>query len=125
MPLRCPVCEAAALRIERALELGSDGRSDEITLQIVRCARCEMEAVAVYEESRRGAFGEESVHHAAYPSDEEALAEVRSIVASCRDPREPDCPCRGHQRAREIVRDRVQPPGVDWARPMYIEFVRS
>jgi hypothetical protein len=125
MPLRCPDCGAAALRVEETLEMGSDDRSDEVTLQIVLCADCGRESVAVYEDSRRGAFGEEFSHHATFPTDEDALDEIRGIIASCRDPEDPDCVCRGHQRAREILRDRIDPAGLDWSRPKPIGFVRE
>jgi hypothetical protein len=112
------------LRVEEALELGSDDRSDEVTLQIVMCAGCGLESVALYEESRRGALDEEAVHHAAFPADEEALADVRSMIASCRDPEDADCGCRGHQRAREMMEDQFDPPGIDWEDPQPILFVR-
>jgi len=124
MALRCPDCGVAALGIEESIELGSDDRSDEVALQIVECHACGAEYVAVYEESRRGALDDESVWHAAYPADTEALNEVRSIIASCRDPREADCGCRGHQRAREFVQDEDS-PGVDWEQPKPIVFVRD
>lgn len=125
MALRCPECGEARLRIEEAMELGADERSDEVALQIVLCAGCGFEAVAVYEESRRGALGEEAFRHNAFPTDERALGEIRSFIATCRDPRNPGCDCRGHQRAREMVRDRTEPVGVDWTRPRPIIFVRD
>jgi len=123
--LRCPDCGEARLRVMATLELGSDERSDEIALQIVECADCELEAVAVYEECSRGALDDESVIHCAYPADAEALDEVRGLISSCRDRRGPDCPCRGHARAREMVRDRLEPAGLDWSQPMPITFVRT
>lgn len=125
MALRCPDCGQTRLHVMDALELGSFERSDEIALQIVECADCGLEVVAVYEEARRGALDDESVSHAAYPTDAEALEEIRGLIASCRDRREPDCPCRGHARAREMVRDRIEPLGVDWSSPMPIVFVRT
>jgi len=125
MALRCPECEANALRVETAIELGSDARSDEVALQIVNCTRCGMEAVAVYEESRRGALDDDSVDHRAYPTDREALAAVRAIIASCPSPRDPNCGCRGHQRAREMLRGGTEPAGLDWSRRLPIVYVRS
>ncbi len=107
------------------MELGPDERSDEVTLQIVRCAACGLAAVAVYEESRRGALDDESVFHAAFPTDEDALDEMRDIFASCRAPENPDCQCRGHQRAREMLEERLEPVGVDWENPMPIVFVKA
>ncbi len=124
MPLRCPTCGAGALRIDAAIELGSDARSDEVALQVVSCSTCGLEAVAVYEESRRGALDDESVNHAAFPSDAEALAEVRRVIRSCRRARNADCACAGHKRARAIVRTQTEPAGIDWAAPMPIAFVR-
>jgi hypothetical protein len=125
MPLQCPECESARLQIEHALELGADERSDEVTLQIVHCAACDMEAVAVYEEARRGALEDESTLHSAFPTDEEALGELMDIFASCRDPQDPECRCRGHQRAREMLSDRMELLGIDWDDPMPIIFVEE
>ena len=67
MAFLCPACDAAGgLKITRRLELPPDSRSDEITLQIVRCRRCNFEGLAIYEESRRGALGDEAVDHRGY-----------------------------------------------------------
>ena len=124
MPLKCPACGATRLRVAESMELGPDDRSDEVTLQIVRCGGCDLASVAVYEESRRGPLGEESVSHCAFPTDAEALEEVMAIFASCRRPRDADCTCRGHRRARQMVRRRSGPAGVRRDSPMPIVFVR-
>jgi len=125
MPLQCPECEAAALRIKEALELGPDARSDEVSLQIVRCGACGLETVAVYEESRRGALDREQVNHTAYPATDDAMAEIARLIRSCTRPKDGACRCGAHTRAREIVRLRTGPSGIDWARALPILFARK
>ena len=63
MAFVCPECHTSeSLRITRSLELPPDSRSDEITLQIIRCSSCRFAGVAVYEESRRGRLDDETRH---------------------------------------------------------------
>jgi hypothetical protein len=54
-----PECHANSLAITQSIELPPDGRSDEISLQIVACQACGFAGTAVYEESRRGALDSE------------------------------------------------------------------
>lgn len=124
MPLQCPKCKRPRLQVQKSMELGSDERSDEVALQIVHCPACGFKAVAIYEESRRGALDDEAIHHTAYPTDKEALKELRDIFASCGDPNDAKCTCGGYQRAREMLSKRSERPGVDWQDPMPIVFLR-
>lgn len=98
MPFLCPACEAhKALRITASLELPPDSRSDEITLQIVECARCDFAGVAVYQESRRGALDSESVDHAGVRVGKEDLKALRKAIRQCPEPRNPRCTCETHR----------------------------
>jgi hypothetical protein len=96
MPFQCPECQGT-LRITASLELPPDSRSDEITLQTVRCRDCGFEAIAVYEESRRGALGSESVDHRGFRIEAPDLRALRRQIRSCPRPRDPRCDCPAHQ----------------------------
>ncbi len=73
----CPDCQANPLKITQSLELPSDIRNDEITLQIVHCDECGFHGLAVYQESRRGALDSESWEHEGYRVSEEDFQTVR------------------------------------------------
>lgn len=97
--LFCPECSTAGwLKITESLELPYDSRSDEITLQIIECMCCRFEAIAVYEESRRGGFGDESVDHRGYYVTEKALVRVKEQISQCPNPRNGRCKCRVHKK---------------------------
>ncbi|MFQ5400288.1 MAG: hypothetical protein ACE5E7_11905 [Anaerolineae bacterium] len=98
MSFRCPSCETAdSLKIVSALELPPDVRSDEITLQIVRCTGCGFRGAAVYEESRRGSLDSESWHHDGYYVDESDLNLLISIMGHCPTPDNDECRCPAHR----------------------------
>jgi len=97
MSFLCPTCSQPHLKITAVLELPSDSRSDEIALQIVKCARCGFAGIAVYEESRRGALDSQSFDHTAYEVASAALARVSEDIARCPDPRNPHCTCDVHR----------------------------
>jgi hypothetical protein len=96
MPFQCPACQGT-LRITASLELPPDSRSDEITLQIVKCGECGFEAIGIYEESRRGALGTESVDHRGFRIDAADLRALRRQIRSCPRPNDPHCDCAAHQ----------------------------
>jgi hypothetical protein len=99
MTFRCPDCSAAGwMRITRAIELPPDNRSDEIMLQIVKCDRCRFEALAVYEESRRGALADESIDHRGYYVSKADLKAVKSRISKCPRPRDSRCLCQAHKQ---------------------------
>jgi hypothetical protein len=98
MPFRCPNCTTAgSLKIRSRIELPPDSRSDEITLQIVSCARCGFAGVAVYEESRRGALDDDSFDHTGYHVSKDDLRALRKTIAQCPKPRDRRCDCTAHR----------------------------
>jgi hypothetical protein len=99
MPFLCPQCSRhGSLRITLKIELPPDSRSDEITLQTVRCADCGFAGIAVYEESRRGALDSESFQHVGYEVAKNQLRELRKAIRSCPEPGNWRCPCAAHER---------------------------
>jgi hypothetical protein len=99
MSFLCPDClTAGTLKIISRLELPPDSRSDEITLQIVRCYHCRFQGIAVYEESRRGSFDSESVNHYGYYVGEADLQNLRRLIEQCPNPGDSRCTCSVHQR---------------------------
>lgn len=99
MSFRCPDCSTPGwMRIADKIELPPDSRSDEIMLQVVKCGRCRFEAIAVYEESRRGSFGDESVDHRGYYVSEADLKIVKDKISKCPNPRNGKCRCRVHKQ---------------------------
>ena len=79
MALQCPACEQPALTVTASRELGPDERSDERSLQVVRCGVCGFGAIAFYEESRRGAG--ESFHHDGYYAPAEVVDALEKALA--------------------------------------------
>ncbi len=98
MSFICPRCYAPALEICTALELPSDSRSDEITLQVVSCSACQFHGLAVYEESRRGLLETERWDHTGYQAAEELVEELIQTLHSCPEPANPRCTCQVHAR---------------------------
>lgn len=99
MAVACPSCSSAgSLRITVSLELPPDSRSDEITLQIVVCSRCDLTGIAVYQESRRGALDDDSFDHTGYYVESEDLLALREAIAACPSPRNARCRCATHRR---------------------------
>jgi len=97
VPFVCPECSAKSLRITDRLELPPDSRSDEITLQVVSCSDCGFEALAVYEESRRGPLGDESFHHTGYYLNREDLDALKGKIRRCPKPKDHRCRCASHR----------------------------
>ena len=104
MPLICPKCGEGPLKIEAAMELPPDSRSDEITLQILRCMSCGFDGLGVYEESRRGAIGSESVDHRGYHVDSSLIKYLRSVLLRCPEPKNPRCTCSSHSALNKVDR---------------------
>jgi len=80
MGLQCPKCLAGALKIVKKLELPPDTRSDEITLQIIKCKNCSFEGIAVYEESRRGNLDAFTFNHTGYILSRKALNQAKRAI---------------------------------------------
>ncbi len=79
------------------IELPPDARSDEITLQWVTCSACGFRALAVYEESRRGALGAECWDHRGYQVYPADLERVIGLMKECPDPNNARCACAAHR----------------------------
>ena len=98
MSFVCPECSTPkALKITSTLELPPDSRSDEITVQVVECSRCNFAGIAVYEESRRGALDSESFEHTSYRIAAGDLHALRRAIAACPTPNKLACNCHTHQ----------------------------
>jgi len=99
MSFQCPDCSASkSLRIGARIELPPDSRSDEIALQIITCSHCGFAGIAVYEESRRGAMGDESFDHAGFRVSAADVKALRKLIRQCPDPRSKRCRCAAHRR---------------------------
>jgi hypothetical protein len=98
MPFQCPDCFTSnSLEIAASIELPADSRSDEIVLQLVACSACGFQALAVYEESRRGALDSESWDHTGYRVEVGELGSVRAAILRCPRPNQAGCPCPTHR----------------------------
>jgi hypothetical protein len=99
MAFTCPHCGTpGTLRITHRLELPPDARSDEITLQVIRCSHCRFEGIAVYEESRRGALDSESFSHTGYEAKDKAqVSALKAAIRRCPARGDPRCTCAAHR----------------------------
>jgi len=115
MSFQCPQCaNLKSLRIIKSIELAPDARSDEISLQVLRCQDCGYEGLGVYEESSRGALGSESVDHYGFQADKKTIHEIQSEINRCPKPKDARCNCRSHQKLNR--RDQSG----RWIRPGFI-----
>ncbi len=96
MSFICPECNASSLTITHKIELPPDGRSDEITLQIVKCGACGFRGTAVYEESRRGSLDSDSWHHDGYHMEADDVDTLQRLIQQCPEPGKDDCQCPTH-----------------------------
>jgi hypothetical protein len=101
MSFLCPECNRKTLKIIERIELAPDVRSDEITLQVIRCKNCNFQGLAVYEESRRGVLDSESIDHYGYKPEVKDLKAIRSLIRRCPDPSNPWCSCDSHLKLNE------------------------
>ena len=93
----CPRCLGVTLQITSSIELLPDSRSDEISVQILKCSKCKFVGLGVYEESRRGGFDSESVYHRGYYMDTSALVSIEEMIKQCSKPKKSGCRCRIHR----------------------------
>ena len=97
MGFQCPKCDAQeSLAIISRLEMPLDARSDEISLQIVKCKGCNFEAVAIYEVSHRGALDSDVFDHCGYAIDQKELKELKALIRQCPEPNNRRCSCNSH-----------------------------
>lgn len=101
----CPECDGRSLSIDMRLELGPDFRSDEVCVQIVKCAHCGFVGMAVYEESRRGPLGDESWSHVGYRVSAAVIKQLRAAIRACPRPTDPHCACATHMALRRTNTD--------------------
>jgi hypothetical protein len=115
MGFQCPSCSnKRSLQIVARIELPPDSRSDEITLQILDCNRCQFQAAAVYEDSRRGALGSESVDHYGYILPKAEISALKSKIKRCPHPTNPLCSCDSHRKlSKRDESGRWIRPGLD------------
>jgi hypothetical protein len=103
MSFECPGCSRPdSLEIQASINLPPDSRSDEIAFQVLVCSRCGFRGLAVYEESRRGAFGAETWDHAGYRVGAPLVERVENLILSCLDPRNELCTCPAHQELGRV-----------------------
>lgn len=93
---RCPVCKTVAFKCQLYIELPPDGRSDEITIQVLTCEKCELQVVGVYEESRRGALDSEAWEHTLWRVSALGYWQLKQAVSDCPAPGNWRCACAGH-----------------------------
>lgn len=96
MGLVCPKCSRSNMKIMSQIELPPDSRSDEVSLQIIKCTKCDFEGLAVYEESRRGSLEDESIHHRGYKVSKTLLREIKEKISNCPSPKNSNCKCMVH-----------------------------
>jgi hypothetical protein len=98
MAFICPECLQNRLTITTRIELEGDSRSDDIALQLLDCASCGFNSIAVYEESRRGALDAESYDHYGYKISGEDFRSIQALLEPCSNLQRCDCTCPAHQR---------------------------
>jgi hypothetical protein len=96
MPFRCPQCLTPdTLEIIQSIDLPSDRRCDEISLQVIGCSACSFRGLAVYEELVHGAESE-TWHHIGYWVSRDAVESVLAAMKTCLNPYDPRCSCPAH-----------------------------
>lgn len=78
--LVCGACGDNWMKVVESVELGPTAADDEYALQILACVKCDVRAIGLYTESRRGAFGSESVHHFGYPVDRATASALLQVL---------------------------------------------
>ena len=78
----CPGCGNGSLEIVESVDLERGGSLDEVAVQRVECAGCGFLGGAVYEESRRGRLGAESIGHYGYRLDGDEYAALGQRMRS-------------------------------------------
>ena len=98
----CPRCHGGSIKITSRIELPPDSRSDEVSVQILRCSKCGFAGLGIYEETRRGRLDSESVHHHGYYMDDSTLASIENMIRQCPKPKKSGCRCRIHSSLRRV-----------------------
>jgi hypothetical protein len=99
MPFICPQClRADSLHTKAAIELRSDNRSDEISMQLVSCLACDFTGLIVYEESRRGALDSENYDLQGWHVDPKTYRDLMDQMNGCVVSSNSRCECETHRR---------------------------
>ncbi|MBW2536503.1 MAG: WD40 repeat domain-containing protein [Deltaproteobacteria bacterium] len=98
MASTCPKCKDVESEMVCFLELPYDSRSDEITLFVNRCPACDHRYLGVYEESRRGALGEDHWNYHQIECSTAAWEELKELISACPARRSYQCDCPAHQK---------------------------
>jgi len=96
MAFVCPDCAERSLEIVLSIELPPDGTHDETSFQLVACEKCGFHGIAVYGESRRGAWDSECWSHDGYRLGKESLVVLMQTMKQCPDPTNNRCDCAFH-----------------------------
>lgn len=80
MGFKCPNCSDYTLKITQNLDLPPDRDSDEISIQIIKCLKCNLETISVYKESRRGNLNEYSYQHTGYMLPQQELNKIKRHI---------------------------------------------
>lgn len=75
-----------SLGIAPGIELPPDCGSGEIAFQVIECFQCDFAGIAIYEESRRGAFRSESFHQIRNRVSREYLKALTKTIAERTEP---------------------------------------
>ena len=97
MNLVCPRCLGVSMKMTSSIELPPDARSDEITVQTLKCSKCGFAGLGIYEESRRGRLEFESIEHSGYFMDDSTFASIDKMIRQCPKPKKSSCSCRIHR----------------------------
>ena len=126
MSFECPSCLNTTLKISGRLEIPPDSAWDEITLQIVKCRSCDLQGIAVYQESRRGSLDDEIIHHTGYHIPLDELKELKTNLKKCPDPGNTRCNCTIHQKYNQrTTGGRWSPPiTMDWKTSFHIKYIK-
>jgi predicted RNA-binding Zn-ribbon protein involved in translation (DUF1610 family) len=102
MSFKCPKCLGASMKITSSIELPPDNRSDEITLQTLKCTKCGFTGLGIYEETRRDNLDKESIHHHGIYIDNLIYKSIKKSIRQCPKPKESDCHCKTHNTLNQV-----------------------
>lgn len=102
MPFKCPKCLGASMKITSSIELPPDSRSDEITVQTIKCTKCGFTGLEIYEETRRGSLNEDCIHNYGIYIDNLTYESMKKTFRQCPKPKESDCQCKTHHSLNQV-----------------------
>ena len=87
MEFICPRCRGVSMKITSNIDLPPDSRSDEVSIQIIKCSKCGFAGLGIHEETRRGKLDSESVNHRGYYLDDSTLASLEKRISNAQSQR--------------------------------------